>query len=406
MTAMAMGRVSGRRLRRTSGVAGVAARLALLGLGVVLLGACQSSRQQATPSFQQPTTPGAFTPSPQLADAFGDGITTVAILAPLTGADAAVGQQLLNAAQMAAVERGGQNFVLIAKDTQGSPAAAAAAAQQAIAERADIIIGPLRSQEVAAVGPIAAQAGITVVGFSSDASVAGPGVLVMGLTPADEVDRIMAYAARQGASVVAALVPQTAYGTVAMNAFQQLAPRHGLAMGAIQSYNPTDADHTAAVQPLQSGGFDTLFVPDGGASLARIMPFVAYYNVDRGRRVLGTAVWDDPRTLGEPATTGGLFANVDPRMRDAFNAKYQGAYGSTPSQVAGLAYNAVAMAAELGRSNNFSTAAIANPNGFNGVFGAYRFGPDYVADHALAVMQVQSGGFAVVDPAPTSFVGF
>lgn len=405
MTAMAIGQSRGRFGSR---ITGWVARLALVGLGAVLLTACQGSRQQqGGQSFStQPSGQSTFAAQPQLANAFGDGITTVAILVPLTGADAAVGQQLLNAAQMAAVERGGQNFVLLAKDTQGSPAGAAAAAQQAIAERADIIIGPLRSQEVAAVGPIAAQAGIAVVGFTSDASVATPGVFVMGQTPEDEVDRIMAYAARQGASVVAALVPQTAYGTVAVNALQRAAPRYGLAVGAIQSYNPTDPDHSPAVEPLQAGGFDTLFVPDGGASLTRIMPFVAYFNAARGRQVLGMAQWDDARTLSEPATHGGLFANVDPRMRDAFVAKYQGAYGSAPSQVAGLAYNAAAMAAELGRQNNFAPAAIANPNGFSGVYGAYRFGPDSVADHALAVMQVQPTGFAVVDPAPTSFVGF
>lgn len=402
MTAMAFGRPAGRMARWT-------ARLAMVGMGLVMLAGCQASRQQQQGQSFSTAQPGpsTFTPAPQFAsNAFGDGITTVAILVPLTGPDAAVGQQLLNAAQLAAVERGGQNFVLLSKDTQGTPAGAAAAAQHAVAERADIIVGPLRSQEVAAVGPIAAQAGIAVVGFTNDASVAAPGVFVMGQTPQDEVDRILSYAARNGARVVAALVPQTAYGTVAVNALQQLAPRHGISVGAIQSYNPTDADHSAAVRPLQSGGFDSLFVPDGGASLTRIMPFVAYYNVARGRQLLGVAQWDDPRTLSEPSTNGGLFANVDPRMRDAFVAKYQSAYGSAPAQVAGLAYNAVAMAAELGRQNNFSAAAIANPNGFSGVYGAYRFGPDYVADHALAVLQVQSGGFAVVDPAPTSFVGY
>ena len=381
-------------------------RWTAIGVALAALAACQGTRQQQAgptgPATSLPATSGAAL----LPDAFADGTTTVAILAPLTGADAAVGQQLVNAAQMAAVERGGQNYVLIAKDTQGTPTGAAAAAQQAIQERADIIIGPLRAQNVAAVAPVAALAGISVVAFTTDATVAGPNSFVLGLTPENEVERIVAYAARQGASVVAALVPQTAYGSVAVNALQAAAPRAGLAIGPIQVYNPTDSDHSPAVQSLQSGGFDTLFIPDGGTSLARIMPFVAYYNVDRGRRVLGTGQWLGSATLSEPATNGGLFASVDQRMRDAFSAKYQGAYGAQPSLVAGLAYDAAAMAAELGRSNNFSSAAIANPNGFSGVYGAYRFGPDYVADHALAVLQVSSGGFAVIDPAPTTFVGF
>ena len=399
MTAMALD-------RSVSKIARFAVRGMMLGLGVALLSACQSSRQQAAPSAPIQTGPSTFATTALTPDSFGDGITTVAILVPLSGADAAAGQQLLNAAQMAAVERGGQNYQLISLDTQGTPTGAAAAAQSAVAQRADIIIGPLRSQNVASVAQVAAPAGITVLGFTSDSSVAGPGVFVMGFTPEDEVDRIMAYAARQGSSVVAALVPQSAYGTVTANALQAAAPRNGLAVGAIQTYNPTDPDHSAAVRPLEAGGFDTLFIPDGGASLTRIMPFVAYFNVNQGRRVLGTGQWDDPRTLSEPATVGGVFATVDPTLREAFASKYQGAYGETPSNIAGLAYDAAAIAAEMGRANNFSAQMLTNPNGFRGVYGAFRFGPDYVADHALAVLQVQSNGFTMVDPAPGSFVGF
>lgn len=386
----------------------LAARWAAVGLCAAVLAACQSSRppQQAGPTALPQSGPSFAAPTQLLADAFGDGITTVAILVPLSGPDSAIGQQLVNAAQLAAVERGGPNFVLLSKDTQGTPSGAAAAAQQAIQERADIIIGPLRAQNLQAVQPIAAQAGINVVSFTSTAAVAGPNAFVLGLTPENEVERIAAYAARQGASVLAILAPQSEYGSVATRAMQSAAPRNGLAIGPIQVYNPTDADHTSAVRSLEAGGFDTLFVPDGGGSLARVMPFVAYYNVNRGRRVIGTGLWLDRATFGDPSTNGGAFASIDPVARDAFFAKYQGAYGSQPSVVAGLAYNAAAMAAALGQANDFSANAIANPNGFAGVYGAYRLGQDYVADHALSVLQVNSGRFDVVDPAPTSFVGF
>ncbi|MEZ5668020.1 MAG: penicillin-binding protein activator [Alphaproteobacteria bacterium] len=402
MTAMASGRTVTEALARL-------ARWTALGLGLAALAACQGSRQQ-TGGPAGPTGPLPAIGAPTALatpDAFGDGVTTVAILAPLTGADAAIGQQLVNAAQMAAVERGGQNFVLIAKDTQGTPTGAAAAAQQAILERADIIIGPLRSQNVAAVAPIAAQAGINVVAFTTDATVAGPNAFVLGLTPEGEVERILSYAARQGSSVIAALVPQTAYGSVAANALQAIAPRVGLAVGPIQVYNPTDSDHTPAVQSLQSGGFDTLFVPGRrgqpgpGDAVRRLLqrrprPAGAGHRPVAGREHADRPV-DQRRAVRHASTR--------PCATPSF-AKYQSAYGTAPSLVAGLAYDAAAMAAELGRANNFSGAAIANQNGFGGVYGAYRFGADSVADHALAVLQVANGGFVVIDPAPTSFVGF
>ena len=389
-------------------MAGTAGRIAAAMLAIGALAACAGPQRAATPGIgpQQPTSIG--TPIQATAPNV-DGTITVAILLPLSGPDASLGQTMLNAAQMAAVEQGTQNFVLIAKDTGGNPTGATAAAQAAVAERADIIVGPLRAESVSAVGPIAATAGLNVIGFTSDAGVAGPNVFVMGYTPQEQVDRILAYTARQGTSVVAALVPNSRYGNVAMTALQTSASRYGVGVGTVQTYDQSEPDHRASVEPLQAGGYDALMIPDSGGSLARVLAFVGYYNINSQSQLLGTSTWYDNTTLSEPAAQGAIFASVDTTLLANFESKYAGAYGGQPPLVAALAYDAVALAATLGRNPEdqaFNRAAIANPSGFGGIVGPFRFSNNGVAEHGLAVLRVERNGFSMIDPAPRSFTGF
>src|SRR3546814_13041969 len=60
----------------------------------------------------------------------------VGLLLPLSGASADVGQALLNAAQLALFDLGGDRFPLVVRDTPGPPEGAAAAAESALADQA------------------------------------------------------------------------------------------------------------------------------------------------------------------------------------------------------------------------------------------------------------------------------
>ena len=138
----------------------------------------------------------------------------VAILLPLSGPRADIGQAMLHAAQLALDGPGAPP--LDVKDTGGTPDGAAAAAQSAIAEGAGLILGPLTSPETAAVAPVARAANVAVLAFTNDPSQAQPGVWTLGITPGQQVRRLVA--AAQGAGQVA--VRRAAAG-------QRLRPRHG-----------------------------------------------------------------------------------------------------------------------------------------------------------------------------------
>ena len=117
------------------------------------------------------TTPSA--PS-QPAGSIGEGQVKVGLILPLsgTGNAAVAAQSMRNAAEMALAEFNSPDLQLLVKDDGGSAPGAQQAAQQAVEEGAEIILGPLFALTVGPVGQVARARGIPVIAFSTDANVA------------------------------------------------------------------------------------------------------------------------------------------------------------------------------------------------------------------------------------------
>ncbi|MFM2130582.1 MAG: hypothetical protein RL477_2128, partial [Pseudomonadota bacterium] len=139
-------------------------------------------------------------------------LVRIAVLLPLSGPEAKLGQALLNAAQLALFSIADESFTLLPFDTRGTPEGAAAAARRAVDDGARLVLGPVFSASVAAAAPITRAAGIQMVSFSNDRAVAGNGVYIMGFTPETQIGRITGYAAARGVRRIAAVVPAGAFG--------------------------------------------------------------------------------------------------------------------------------------------------------------------------------------------------
>lgn len=94
----------------------------------------------------------------------------VAILLPMTGPQAGLGQSMLQAAQLALGKDGPQ---LDVQDTGGTPTGATNATRKALAAHDTLIIGPLTAPETAAAAAIAQ--GVPILAFTSDRQQARPG---------------------------------------------------------------------------------------------------------------------------------------------------------------------------------------------------------------------------------------
>lgn len=348
----------------------------------------------------------------------------VAILVPLSGSSADVGEAILNAAQLALFDVGADTFELMPRDTKGTAPGAAAAAQSALHEGAQLILGPLFTEEVRAVTPIAAASNVNVVAFTTDWKQAGGNTFVMGFMPFGQVQRVVSYAAAKGIRRIGVIAPQTEYGNAVMSAYNAAAQRYGITTVDSLRFHPGDTGLSVPMQNFSRIGarklangafapppFDAVFLPAGGSDAQTISNLMSYYELDPAQvRRLGTGLWDDGALRREANLNGGWFAAPDPYARAVFESKYRDAYGSTPPRLASLGYDATALAAVLAKTGlstrgtpAFDRAAITNPNGFAGIDGIFRFHEDGLAERGLAILEMRGGQISVVDPAPRTF---
>ena len=341
------------------------------------------------------------------------GEVRIAVLVPLSGADAGLGRALLNAAELALFDHADERVVLVPKDTGSTEAGAEAAMRAGLAEGARVAVGPLLAASVRAAAPAARQAAVPVLAFSNDRTVAGDGVFILGLTPAQQVARVVDFAVAQGHTRFAALVPDNGYGGAVVAALHESARRAHAAVDLVE-YFASGQVSVSGNEPARrlaaaarGGAFDALLIAAGGADLRALSPLLPYYDIDTAQvRLLGTALWDNPGLAAEPALIGGWFAAPPEAAWMHFRNRYRSAFGADPPRLAALGYNAVALIAALARSPSgpdFSGAALTDEAGFAGIDGIFRFRADGVAERGLAVYRVAVHAFEVLDPAPAAF---
>jgi len=341
----------------------------------------------------------------------GEGQVRVALVLPLSaqGNAGVAAQSMRNAAEMALAEFKNPNVQLLVKDDGGTPQGAQSAAQQAMSEGAEIIVGPLFAQSVSAVGQVARARNIPVIAFSTDASVAARGVYLLSFLPETDVRRIVEFAAARGKRSFAALLPDNAYGAVVEAAFQQEVARRSGRVVALEKY-PTDANRmNEAVRRVAQAAnqVDSIFIPDGADAVPQVVQALSANGVNLKRvQLLGTGLWDDPRIFSTPALDGGWYAAPESAGFRDFSGRYRARYGQDPVRTATLAYDAVALVAALVKTQGlqrFSEAVLTNPSGFAGIDGVFRFRPEGTNERGLAVLRVAPAGGQVISPAPRSF---
>jgi branched-chain amino acid transport system substrate-binding protein len=362
-----------------------------------------------TPSSPPPVPPGpeAVQPTPLPPGSK----VPVALLLPLSGPSAALGQGMLDSALMAVYDAGASQVRLMPHDTGGGPRAAADGARAAIKDGARLIIGPLLAADVEAVKPVAQAANVPVLAFSTTAGIAGAGVYLLSFQPRQEIERVVAYAHAQGVNRFAILAPRTPYGQLATAAMQEAVAANQSQLIASGDYEPSLSSLNDAAQRFahQGTNYDALLLPDGGTRLKALAPYLAYNNIDTDKiHLLGTGLWDDPSLGSEATLVHGWYAAPDPEGRRSFERRFRDAEGHPPPRLATLAYDATALAAVLAKSPegpDYSVAALTNPSGFVGLDGIFRLNRDGLVERGLAVLEVERGGARVIDPAPQSFVG-
>jgi branched-chain amino acid transport system substrate-binding protein len=390
---------------------GTCARVSHLMVAVgfaLLVAACSGMRGGDSYEGSSASQSPAATPP---TGAIGNGQVKVGLILPLTAAgNAAVAAQAMkNAAEMAMAEFNNPNIQLLVKDDAGTAPGAQLAAQQAINDGAEIILGPLFAHSVGAAAQLTRPRGVPIVAFSTDTNVAASGVYLLSFLPESDVDRIVDYAMTNGKHSFAALLPDNAYGNVVDGEFRQVVGRRGGRVVALAHYGNDKADLQDPARQIAEAAreADAIFLPEGADTLPSVVQTLTASGVDPHRiQLLGTGVWDDSRLSNEAVLQGAWFAAPDSAGYRNFSARYRRRYGQDPVRTATLAYDAVSLVAALVKTQGaqrFSPEVLTNPSGFSGIDGIFRFRSDGTNQRGLAVLRVAPSGPQVISPAPRAF---
>lgn len=328
----------------------------------------------------------------------------IGVLLPLSGPHADLGQGLLEAAELALFEGESSSIALVPQDTARD---AHAAAQKALNEGAELLLGPVFAPEVTKIKPLLSSRQVNLICFSTDQTVAGHGTYVLGFLPSQQIERIVEYAKEKGLTKIAALTPQDQYGKLIDQTLRQLETQGRIQLLGITHYekgdildgNPGNSRILEEVTTYKSQGVDALLIPEGGENLALLMRLLGPQG---SLKILGSGQWDTPETLHIPGLEGGLFASTNPDGRENFEARFQKAYGHPPPRIAGLAYDAIALALALA-DKGYTSDNLTFSQGFAGTEGLFRLTPEGLNERGLAVLEVNPSGFRIASPAPQSF---
>lgn len=371
----------------------------------LLLAACD---EQPQPSTAPPPKPQAGTPTT------ASGKYRIALLLPLSGGTASLGQSMQQAAEMSLFDSGAKDLALATYDSGETGDSAIQAYTRARQDGAALVLGPLFGPSASALGPMMRQGGANVISFSNDEHVTRPGIWVMGIAAPPQVRRVVDYALSTGIRRFAVFAPQTAYGQQMAGVLQTRVEQRGGKVVGVEMYNPQSLDLTPAAKRLadESGGEGklALLVPVAPPGLSTVLTSLNAVGIDNHSvQLIGTGVWDVPGIGSEPQLRGAWYAAPDPSGRSDFERRFIATYGRPPQRLATLAYDAVALAGRLARlkpGGDFSAEAITNPSGWTGADGPFRFLPDGRSERSLAVIEVEGDRSVVVSPAPSSFASF
>lgn len=356
----------------------------------------------------------------------------IGALHPLSGANAADGQQMKAAAEMAVDEINkaggiksldGAKLVLKSADTKGEPETGQSEASRLIQEGADALVGSFQSSTSANIAAVAERNGVP---FVMDVS-ALDSILDQGYTNSFRIQPSAGLMGKRGAEYLSEIVKDTKtpvtnvgylyeqgnYGTAAYEGFKKEAEADGIKVSAAISYDPTASDLTTQVQQALAGGAEVLAVSgyyNDGMSIARSLEAIK----PKLTAVLGVAHGGyDQMQFVEDAPNGGenyLNANyrintVDARAKKV-TAAFEKSYGEPMRTSAAHTYDAVSLIAEA-----IESAKSSDPAKIRDAIAATDYMPIVVNNGAIkfdktgqnvnatvAVTQIQDGKVLTVFP--------
>lgn len=379
--------------------------------------------------------------------AHDDATHRIAVLLPLSGDAAPVGQSIRTSVEMAVLQSAPKTLSVAFYDANMPDAM-----QSAIAENPDIFIGPVFSENARALR--AAKPDTTpALAFTSDAQSIGSGVMTMALMPSDSIEAISTEMASDNAKKMIIIAPETESGRLMAGAATESGENNNIETVGIFFYTPGDTESirlaaidasmntarvaannrareilsdiltneklnqleksslTAQLEKISKSDtlgpvpYDAVLYLGDGADTTSMASFLRYYGVsNHDARFYGTAMWDGSNIASDITMIGAKYAAMQP-ISPAFAETYERISGAAPSHLAAFGYDATNMAMGMIYSGATPAAYLLDPSGYVGTDGLFRLRPNGNSQRALNIYKLNGSGVpSVAGTAPRNFI--
>ncbi len=308
---------------------------------------------------------------------------------------------------------GGRKINLTVEDSAANKDQAINAARKLIGrDKVVAIIGPTLSNEMFAVGPVANERHVPILGTSTTAT----GITAMGdyvfrtsLPESDVIPVTLKKAISRGVKTIALMYANDdAFSKSGFDVMKAAAEQAGLKIVDIESFGSKDSDFSAQLTKIKALkpdaiGISALVEPVSGVLLAARQlgfgPETLFIggngsNSPKLGEIAGKAA--DGLLVGSP-----WFIGKPTPVNEKFVADFKAKYGREPDQFAAQAYDALKiMAAAIDRAGAADPAKVRDAltqTKFDGVMGPFSFtaGRDPASTEGVVVLVMQGGKFAI-----------
>lgn len=348
----------------------------------------------------------------------------VAMLLPLSGKAQDAGQSMKNSAMLAMGDLNNNQLIVQFYDTKSNSSGARVAVENAVSSGCDLILGPLMSEEVAAITSVAKDKDIPVISFSTSPSVLQNGIYTLGLLNEEQIAKIINYSVQQGRRRIAVVLPDNQSGLNILRSSMTIADSEGAMITKVGFYKPDTMDFADLVTSMIGSskvsasqaknsekssqidvGFDALLVPESGNRLKSITSMFSYYDVSAPDVLfMGTSVWANSNLSKETELYGAVYPLMSDSRMKHFANKYSEMFSEKPNPLGIFAYDAIALSSALSQKDkSYLNEEITNLDGFFGMSGAFRIFSNGKNEHGLDVVKVTVNGPTIAEPAPQRF---
>jgi ABC-type branched-subunit amino acid transport system substrate-binding protein len=359
---------------------------------------------------------------------------TIGILLPLTGQYAQYGEDALRGIRLAYASLDyKKNVTLRIEDTASDPQSCVLAYRRLVSDGVDIIIGPLLTKNTAALLP-ELTGSLPVLSLSSlpqHVSLVGKGLYIHSLALRMQAQFLAEYAFGQGASRMVIIQGDTPDDISEADSFASTFEAKGGTIADRVTLPADGVDYRRLLFQMREDTDDeellaeldedmSLFTPEQNLEIRMPVHFDGIYLAMNGKHVAllagqlayvdvndvplyGSSRWGDGHLLDDRGRylSDSRFVDIQfpdgdtPAMQDA-KAAYREAWGTDrPVPLVGIAYDTLRIAAvvssRLGLKGHAAVKGLQSPEGFPGLTGHVRFGPDGIGHMSLDLFTVQGG---------------